>query len=59
MSTPGSRMSPKVAEIDSIITRRCGLGRIIPPLDRKQGYTEWQTGSQTIQLYNDVRLVIY
>ena len=59
MSTPGSRMSPKVAEIDIIITRRCGLCLIIPPLDRKQGYTEWQNGSQTIQLYNDVRLVIY
>lgn len=55
----GFDRSAKVAEIDSIITRRCGLGRIIPPLDRKQGFTEWHSDSQTIQLYNDVRLVIY
>ena len=55
----GFDRSAKFAEIDSIITRRCGPGRIIPPLDRKQGYTEWHSVSQTIKLYNDVRLVIY
>lgn len=51
----------KAAEIDSIITRRCGSGRIISPPGRKQEYTEWHFGSQTTRLYNNngVRLVVF
>lgn len=60
-SDSGFDRSAKAAEIDSIITRRCGPGRIISPADRKAGYTEWHPGPQTIRLYGNfnVRLVIY
>ncbi len=55
----GFDRSAKAAEIDSIITRRCGPGRNVPLNGGKSGYTEWHSGSQTIRLYNSVRLVIY
>jgi len=42
-SDSGFDRSAKAAEIDSIITRRCGPGRIISLADRKSGYTEWHS----------------